>query len=206
MRSPATIICPAEGTRRQGGMENEFDACTEPTTHRATAACSRTRTVRLRVNQRAVEHTVPVTMTLAELLRERLGLTGTKVACNQAACGACTVQIEGEAVFACHTLAVQADGADVRTIEGLSGNELDPLQQAFIDHDALQCGFCTPGMLMALSAALNAKRHLATAPTRGMLARAISGNICRCGAYEAILDAGLTVAKSIMTSSTAGPV
>ena len=114
------------------------------------------RRLTLRVNAQLVYTEVLFPTTLAELLRDTLGLRGTKVACNQAACGACTVIVDGAPVFACHTLALQCEGASVQTIEGLAdGERLHPLQQAFIDHDALQCGYCTPGMLMALKAALD---------------------------------------------------
>ena len=146
-------------------------------------------TVALVVNARPVEAEVPVWSTLAELLRDRLHLTGTKVACNQAACGACTVRVDGDAVFACHTLAWHVHGARVQTIEGeAASGALTPLQQAFVARDALQCGFCTPGMVMALQAALDGGAH-----DRDSLARAIAGNLCRCGAYEAILDAASDV-------------
>jgi len=152
------------------------------------------RTVRLTINCITATHSVPAHATLATLLRDRLGLTGTKIACDQAACGACTVLLDGDAVFACHTLAAQADGAQVVTIEGIGhGDTLDPLQQAFIDHDALQCGFCTPGMLMALTATLARAATAGAKPQRDELARAISGNVCRCGAYPHILDAALDV-------------
>jgi xanthine dehydrogenase YagT iron-sulfur-binding subunit len=155
----------------------------------ATSAALERCDIALSVNGRPVTATVPVWTTLAELVRERLGLSGTKVACNQAACGACTVRLNGEPVFACHTLAVQARGADVQTIEGVAAEgTLTALQQAFIDHDAMQCGFCTPGMVMALQAALDAGLT-----GRDELARAIAGNLCRCGAYPSILDAALDV-------------
>jgi xanthine dehydrogenase YagT iron-sulfur-binding subunit len=145
--------------------------------------------VALTLNGRAVEVTLPASTTLAGLLRDHLGLTGTKVACNQAACGACTVRVNGDPVFACHTLALHAHGAEVQTIEGVAqGCALTPLQQALIQHDALQCGFCTPGMVMALQAALDAG-----VTGRDALAQAISGNLCRCGAYENILDAAVNV-------------
>lgn len=149
------------------------------------------RQVSLTVNGHPVQQQTPAMATLAELLREGLLLTGTKIACNQAACGACTVVLEGQAVLACHVLAAQAEGCAVQTIEGLAdGDELHPLQQAFIAHDALQCGFCTPGMLMALKAALDA----GVPAEREAMAAAISGNLCRCGAYESILDAACDVA------------
>jgi aerobic-type carbon monoxide dehydrogenase small subunit (CoxS/CutS family) len=152
------------------------------------------RRVHLTVN--TVPHVLdlPATTTLAQCLRGPLALTGTKIACDQAACGACTVIVDGEAVFACHTLAAQVEGASVQTVEGLAGGDgtLHPLQQAFIDHDALQCGFCTPGMLMALKAALDA----GVPAEREALAHAIVGNTCRCGAYAHILEAALDVASS----------
>ena len=145
--------------------------------------------VALTVNGSAVDAMLPASATLAELVRDHLGLTGTKVACNQAACGACTVRLNGDAVFACHTLALHAHGAVVQTIEGAAPHgTLTPLQHALVDHDAMQCGFCTPGMVMALQAALDAG-----VGGRDALAQAISGNLCRCGAYENILDAAVNV-------------
>ena len=151
------------------------------------------RRLTLNVNAQAVDIVVPAFTTLAQLLRDDLQLFGTKIACNQAACGACTVLVDGAPIFACHTLAVQCQDAQVQTVEGLATSAgLHPLQQAFIDHDALQCGFCTPGMLMALKGALDA----GVSPERGALAQAISGNTCRCGAYDHILEAALDVASS----------
>jgi xanthine dehydrogenase YagT iron-sulfur-binding subunit len=151
------------------------------------------RHVRLHINTQAVQVDLPGATTLVELLRDHLQLRGTKLACDQAACGACTVLVDGAPVFACHTLAAQCEGSVVQTVEGLAdGSSLHPLQQAFIDHDALQCGFCTPGMLMTLKGALDA----GVAPDRDALARAIAGNICRCGAYEHILEAALDVASA----------
>jgi aerobic-type carbon monoxide dehydrogenase small subunit (CoxS/CutS family) len=151
------------------------------------------RRVLLYINHERVDISVPAMTTLAELLREHLALRGTKVACNQAACGACTVLVDGQPTYACHTLAAHCEGTQIQTVEGLSTDgRLHPLQQAFIDHDAVQCGFCTPGMLMALKAALDA----GVAPERDAFARAISGNTCRCGAYGPILEAALHVASS----------
>ena len=149
----------------------------------------RRRSLVLHVNGRAVAADIAVEATLAQLLRENLGLTGTKIACDQAACGACTIILDGRPVFACHTLAAQLDGSAIETIEGLAdGEDLHPLQAAFIAHDALQCGFCTPGMILALKAAIDDGMPA----TRAALAGAISGNLCRCGAYEHIIDAALT--------------
>jgi xanthine dehydrogenase YagT iron-sulfur-binding subunit len=132
--------------------------------------------------------------TLADVIRKELGLTGTKVACDQAACGACTVLLDGQAVFSCHLLAVQADGHTIETIEGLAdGDALHPIQRAFIQHDACQCGFCTPGMIMAIKAALTHNPR----STRAQIQQAIAGNICRCGAYNHILDAAQAAAAEM---------
>ncbi len=123
---------------------------------------------------------------LLDVLRERLALTGPKKGCDHGQCGACTVHIDGRRVVSCLTPAVQADGRRVTTIEGLSrGNELHPIQQAFIDHDALQCGFCTPGQIMAAVACVN-EGH-ATSPEQ--IREYMSGNLCRCGAYVGIVAA-----------------
>lgn len=188
MRGVAFVICP-----RAGASGIVRAAMTQPTLLPApTAAPDETRLVYLTLNGTRVRHRVPVTWTLAALIRDACGLTGTKVACDQAACGACTVLVDGAAVFACHTLAAQCEGADVVTIEGIApdADDLHPLQQAFIDRDALQCGFCTPGMIVALKAALDTH---AGVPDRAALARALAGNVCRCGAYAQILDAALDV-------------
>lgn len=136
--------------------------------------------------------------TLAEVLRDFLGLTGTKVSCSRATCGACTVVMDGRAIFACHTLAVQANGRSILTIEDLaSGEKLHPIQEAFIEHDAYQCGFCTPGMIMALKAALDRNPEM----TRDQIRYAIAGNLCRCAAYEHILDAALAAEQKMRSRS-----
>lgn len=132
--------------------------------------------------------------TLADVIRKELGLTGTKVVCDHASCGACTVLMDGRAVFACHMLALQAEGRSVMTIESLAdGDRLHPIQEAFIEHDALQCGFCTPGMIMAIKGAIERK----PTATRDELQRDISGNLCRCGAYNHILDAAAASAQKM---------
>ncbi|MDN5361992.1 MAG: aerobic carbon-monoxide dehydrogenase small subunit [Moorella sp. (in: firmicutes)] len=129
---------------------------------------------------------VPAGATLLEVLRDQLGLMGTKHGCGIGECGACTVLLNGKAVNSCLVLAPQADGAEILTVEGLSRNgQLDILQQAFIDAHAVQCGYCTPGMLMSAKALLMENPH----PTRDDIRRAISGNLCRCTGYEAIIDA-----------------
>jgi xanthine dehydrogenase YagT iron-sulfur-binding subunit len=131
--------------------------------------------------------------TLAEVLREKLNLTGTKIVCNQGACGGCTVVMENKAVYACHMLALDAAGKKVITIEGLlEGEELNHLQEAFIEKDGLQCGFCTPGQIMsAYALLLNTPK-----PSREDAIEAMSGNICRCGAYPNILDSVLLAAQN----------
>ncbi len=124
---------------------------------------------------------------LLDVLRERLGLTGAKKGCDHGQCGACTVHLDGRRVASCLTLAIQADGREVTTIEGLSPAEgdLHPMQQAFIDHDALQCGYCTPGQIMAAVACV----HEGHASSREQIREYMSGNICRCGAYVGIVAA-----------------
>ncbi|AKS35980.1 twin-arginine translocation pathway signal protein [Mycolicibacterium goodii] len=129
---------------------------------------------------------------LLDMLRERVGLTGTKKGCDQGACGACTIHLNGERVVSCLTLAVMHDGAEITTIEGLEQNgRLHPLQQAFIDHDAMQCGFCTPGQIMSGVACIAEGR--AGSPEE--IRESMSGNICRCGAYVNIVDAVAAVAQ-----------
>ena len=131
--------------------------------------------------------------TLAEALRGPLGLTGTKVACDRGACSACTVWLDGTPVCSCMSLALEAVGHNVTTIEGLaSGGQLHPLQAAFIEHDALQCGFCTPGMVMSCAALLERSQE----PTAEEVLRAISGHVCRCGTYPHVVAATLAAAKA----------
>ena len=149
------------------------------------------RTIRLTVNGRGYERTVEVRMTLADFLRDELNLTGTHLGCEHGICGACTILFDGEAVRSCLLLAAQADGAHLTTVEGLAqGEELHPLQQAFHEHHALQCGFCTPGFLMTAVAFLQEVQN----PREAQVREAISGNICRCTGYapivQAILQAG----------------
>lgn len=141
----------------------------------------------LQVNGRAAEVDVEPRKTLADALREDLALTGTHLGCEHGVCGACTVLLDGEPVRACLLLAVQADGCQVLTVEGLAAPDgtLHPLQRAFAEHHGLQCGFCTPGMLLS---ALDLLRH-EPAPTRERIREALSGNVCRCTGYLGIVDA-----------------
>jgi aerobic carbon-monoxide dehydrogenase small subunit len=144
------------------------------------------RTIRLTVNGRTYERTIEVRMTLADFLREELNLTGTHLGCEHGICGACTILFDGEAVRSCLLLAVQADGASLMTVEGLAqGEELHPLQQAFHEHHALQCGFCTPGFLMTAVAFLKDTQN----PSEAQVREAISGNLCRCTGYAPIVQA-----------------
>jgi xanthine dehydrogenase YagT iron-sulfur-binding subunit len=152
----------------------------------ATTSMSHELVIRVAVNgiQQAV--TLDVRTSLLDLLRERLGLTGTKKGCNHGACGACTVLIDGRRVLSCLTLAATCDGVAVTTVEGLAqGDTLHPLQTAFIEHDAFQCGYCTSGQLMSAVACI-AEGHAGSPEEAGEW---MSGNICRCGAYPGIIAA-----------------
>ena len=150
--------------------------------------------VTLRLNGREQRATVPEGGTLAELLRDQIGLTGTKIACEEGTCGACTVLVDGRATLSCILLAVQAEGCEVTTIEGL-GDEgsLSVLQRAFVDEDALQCGFCTAGQVVSATALLAATPH----PTSEQVRMGMSGNLCRCGAYPGIERAVLRAAEEL---------
>ena len=130
--------------------------------------------------------------TLADVLRDELELTGTKVVCDRGACSACTVWLDNTPVCSCMTLAIDAVGREIRTIEGLaSGDRLHPVQEAFVEHDALQCGFCTPGMVMSCAALLRRNPN----PSPDDVKHAVSGNLCRCGTYPKVLEATLAAAK-----------
>ena len=151
--------------------------------------------IKLRVNGDAYALQVDSRRTLLEVLREQLGLTGTKEMCNKGDCGGCTVILDGRAVLSCMMLAVEADGKEVLTIEGLAekGYQLHPLQKAFVDHGAIQCGYCTPGFIMSAKALLD--RNLD--PTPDEIKGAISNNICRCTGYVQIVEAIEAAAKEM---------
>jgi len=139
--------------------------------------------------------------TLVEVLRETLGLTGTKRSCNEGECGACTVLMDGKPVASCLVLAVDAQGREIVTIEGLSqGERLHPLQEAFVKHGAIQCGFCTPGMVLSAKALLDRNPK----PTALDVRKAISGNLCRCTGYQQIVDAILAASKAMEAKSCNG--
>ena len=150
------------------------------------------RTINLEVNGKSYERSVEARMTLADFLRNELDLTGTHLGCEHGVCGACTVLLNGSAVRSCLLLAVQAKGADLLTVEGLAeGETLHPLQRAFQDRHALQCGFCTPGFLMTAFAFLKETPR----PTHAEAREAIAGNICRCTGYQPIVEAILQAAQ-----------
>jgi len=154
--------------------------------------------IALTVNGTQVSRRVPARQHLVDFLRDELGLTGSHVGCEHGVCGACTVRVDGDIVRGCLMLAVQANGCRVETIEGLSDSkELAPLQKAFHERNALQCGFCTPGMLMAAQDLLRQNRNA----TREEIRSHISGNYCRCTGYQAIVDA---IEEVMRTEATNG--
>ena len=149
--------------------------------------------VTLAVNGKSQSAQIEPRTLLVELLRQTFGLTGTHVGCDTSQCGACVVEVDGRSVKSCTMLAVQADGAQVITIEGLAANgELHPMQAAFREHHALQCGFCTSGFLMTLTEFLKDNPR----PTRDEIREAISGNLCRCTGYVGIVDAGAAMVEA----------
>jgi carbon-monoxide dehydrogenase small subunit len=153
------------------------------------------RSVSVRLHVNGVEHPLDVEprLLLVHALRDKLGLTGTHVGCDTSNCGACTVHLDGRAVKSCTVLAVQADGAQVATIEGLaSDGELHPVQEAFWNDHGLQCGYCTPGMIMAAAALLSENPN----PTEAEVRHALEGNLCRCTGYHNIVKAVLDAAKT----------
>ncbi len=174
-------------------------AATKP--NRVTRKSNGTRSVGFTVNGQyhqftvgSEAHEISPSHTLSWTLRETLGLTGTKVSCDKGACGCCTVIMDGKAVLSCKILTVECDGKTITTIEGLRDPKtgaLDPLQQAFIDHTAFQCGFCTPGMIMTAKALLNENPH----PTEEEVKEALSGNFCRCISHYQVIRAVMSVAE-----------
>lgn len=152
-----------------------------------------THNITLIVNGQTETLQVPSNLTIMHALREHLGLTGTKNGCEAGECGACTILVDGEPYNACLTLAVELDGHEVTTIEGLAENgKLTPLQQAFADLNAVQCGYCTPGVLMAATALLQRKPK----PTQEDIQEALVGNLCRCTGYQRIIDAIIKASKA----------
>jgi carbon-monoxide dehydrogenase small subunit len=154
---------------------------------------SKTYPLTMTVNQREVTVEIGADEVLVDVLRDRLGLTGTKIGCNEGECGACTIIMDGEPVLSCLVPALRAQGRDILTIEGLSdGEKLHPLQQAFVEHGAVQCGYCIPGMILSAKALLDRNPH----PTRDEIKEAIAGNLCRCTGYTKIIEAIEAVANA----------
>ena len=150
--------------------------------------------ITLQINGKPRQMKVEPRDTLAHVLRDELDMTGTKVVCDRGACSACTVHLDGKPVCSCMTLAIDVGNRQVKTIEGLAqADKLHPVQEAFIEHDALQCGFCTPGMVMSCAALLERNAN----PTIEDVKQAVRGNICRCGTYPKVFDATLAAAKSM---------
>ena len=148
--------------------------------------------IELKVNGESYETAIDSHRTLLEVLRENLGMTGSKEGCDLGACGACTVIVDGKAVLACLTLAADAHGKNITTIEGLAKEgKLHSLQQNFVDYGAIQCGYCTPGMIMSAKALLDENPK----PTEAEIKRGISGNLCRCTGYTKIIEAIAVTAK-----------
>jgi xanthine dehydrogenase YagT iron-sulfur-binding subunit len=156
--------------------------------------------MRLIVNGSPHEVTVPAHETLLLTLRDRLFLTGTKLVCGRGECGACTVLLDGRSVYSCLTLTAACDGLPVTTIEGIANGELHPVQAAFIEHDAAQCGFCTPGQILAAVALLSENPSPAEAEVR----RGMAGNLCRCGTYPKIIKAVMAAAADSLNGSNGG--
>jgi carbon-monoxide dehydrogenase small subunit len=148
----------------------------------------------LKVNGEVYDLEVPANWTLLDVIREECGLTGTKQGCGNGECGACTVLLDGEPVNSCLVLALQADGKRVTTVEGLSkGGKMHPIQEAFIAHGAIQCGFCTPGMVLSTKALLDKKPH----PKELEIREALAGNLCRCTGYQKIVEAIQSLASRL---------
>ena len=144
--------------------------------------------IQLNINGRVHKLEVEPRVTLLDAVRTRLDITGVKRVCDRGACGACTMMLDGKLIYACSTLAIEAQGKPIRTIEGLTqGTVLHPVQQAFCDHDGLMCGFCTPGFVMAVTGLLEQNPK----PTAEQARKALDGNICRCGTYKGVLAAAL---------------
>jgi len=158
--------------------------------------------LRLTVNGQLHQLAVNPYRTLVEVLREDLGLTGTKQGCGEGDCGACTVLLDGVAVNSCLVLAVQAEGRQITTIEGLARPDaLHPIQQAFVDHGAIQCGFCTPGVILRVKSFLDEN----PAPSEAEVRQGIAGNLCRCTGYQKIVEAVLAAATALQPAQGDGP-
>lgn len=158
---------------------------------------SRTRLMEIKVNGEDHEVTAKPRVMLLEVIRDKVGLTGTKDGCESGTCGACTVLVDDKPTLSCITLAVECEGKEIRTVEGLAdGEKLNDLQEAFLDQGATQCGFCTPGMLMSATALLENNPK----PSRDAINKALEGNLCRCTGYNSIVDAVMQVSDQGVTA------
>jgi carbon-monoxide dehydrogenase small subunit len=167
-----TQVRDATGKKTRTGDDANVEAQTYPLT--------------MTVNGRQVTVEIMADELLVDVLRDRLGLTGTKIGCNEGECGACTVLLDGRAVLSCLIPALRAQGREITTIEGLSdGETLHPIQQSFVEHGAVQCGYCIPGLILSAKALLDTKPH----PSRAEIKEAIAGNLCRCTGYAKIIEA-----------------
>jgi xanthine dehydrogenase YagT iron-sulfur-binding subunit len=191
--------CPHHGLSRRGFLSSVGAGAVVAVSSGGTAeapaqeviAAGNTVTIRLRVNGAVRKLLVEPRWTLLYVLRDMLGMTGTKIGCERGECGACTVIIDGKTRYACMTLAVEAEGRDITTLEGLmDGEKLGPVQQAFAEEDAFQCGFCTPGQIMAVEGLLRQNPN----PTIEQIRLGVSGNLCRCAAYQHIFKAAAKAA------------
>jgi aerobic-type carbon monoxide dehydrogenase small subunit (CoxS/CutS family) len=183
-----TAVVPTLLKGRGGSDQKQF----------AGVALSTHKTISFRVNGRSVKLKIHVDENLLSVLRDRLNLTGAKRTCDRGECGGCTVLLDGKPVYGCLTPAVRADGHEVTTVEGLSQDgKLHPIQEAFIDEDGYQCGFCTPGFIMSTAALLKANPD----PTQEEIKEGLSGNLCRCGNYPRIYQAVSTAAKKMRSPS-----
>ena len=189
----ATAVSPALGLATIAGSAAAAQAAVEGTPFLVERIPPGAVQIELRINGAARKVKVEPRTTLLSALRDRLDMTGSKQVCDRGACGGCTVLLDGRPVDACMMLALDARGREIRTIEGLAkGSELDPVQKAFVDSDALMCGYCTPGMVMSVRALLDAN----PSPTIDDVKRATAGNLCRCGTYPKVFEAALAAAKS----------
>jgi xanthine dehydrogenase YagT iron-sulfur-binding subunit len=166
----------------------------ESSDHEPTEGSAHRAPISLRVNGTRYELSVEPRWTLATVLRRELGLTGTKIVCDRGECGSCTVVRNGTLIYSCMTLAIECHNSEIETIEGVGASEkLHPVQQAFIDHDALQCGYCTPGMVMAVKHLLDHQPN----PTLDEVKETCAGNLCRCGTYPNVFKAALDAAQKM---------
>jgi len=192
LEGTGAALVAAGATPALASAEPSADAARSPASLAQEIPAAPSTTITLTVNGTRQQIEVEDRWTLNELLRDHLQLIGSKIGCNRGECGACTVLLDGEPVYSCSTLAVWADGRSIETVEGLEENgEVSPLQQAFMDYNAPQCGFCTPGTLMAATALLERNPD----PTEVEVREALVGNLCRCSNYNSIVEAVLAAAQ-----------